>query len=172
MEQESSRNQSWAAIVGAAALGAAAMFLSDPDRGRRRRALIKDKARRLRIQTGDAINVASRDLSNRMQGLRAQGRRFLSRRHEEAADDQVVTARVRERLGRTVTHPHAIKVGALQGWITLNGPVLAHEKERLLDTIRSVPGVTGIDDQLTVHERPEGVASLQGDGAWCRRVFP
>lgn len=163
MDQEaSSRSQSWTAVITAAALGAAAMYLSDPDRGRRRRALVKDKAKSVMIRTGDAIDVASRDLGNRMQGLRAQGKRLLARRNEQAADNNVVVARVRERLGRAVSHPHAIKVNAVQGRVILSGPVLTDEKDGLLEAVRSVPGVTEIDDLLTVHQSAEGVASLQG----------
>ncbi|WP_168204773.1 SRPBCC family protein [Noviherbaspirillum sp. UKPF54] len=160
MYQESSKNQSWTAVLGAVALGAAAMYLSDPDRGRRRRALIRDKARSAVNKTGNAIDVASRDLGNRMQGLRAQGRRMLRRGAE--ADDQVVAARVRQCLGRCVSHPHAVKVNAMQGCVALSGPILAAEKERLLDAVRSVSGVSEIDDRLTVHESAEGVAALQG----------
>lgn len=160
-QEEASRNQSWTAIITAAALGAAAMYLSDPDRGRRRRALVKDQAKSAVIRAGDAIDVASRDLGNRIQGLRAQGARLLARRYERA-DDDVVAARVRERLGRAVSHPHAIKIGAARGRVTLFGPILADEKDRLLETVRAVPGVTDIDDQMTVHQSAEGVASLQG----------
>ncbi|HJV50846.1 MAG TPA: SRPBCC family protein [Noviherbaspirillum sp.] len=161
MYEQSSKNQSWAAAIGAAALGAAAMYLSDPDRGRRRRALIKDQARSAVHKTSNAIDVASRDIGNRMQGLRAQGRRMLRMRGREAGD-QVVAARVRECLGRAVSHPHAVKVNAIQGCVVLSGPILAEEKDRLLDAVRSVEGVSEIDDRLTVHESATGVAALQG----------
>lgn len=162
MDQEASnRSQSWTAVITAAALGAAGMYLSDPDRGRRRRALVKDKAKSVAIKTGDAIDVASRDLGNRIQGLRAQGKRLLTRRNEQANDD-VVAARVREKLGRAVSHPHAIKVQATQGYVTLSGPILADETDGLLEAVRSVPGVTGVEDLLTAHQSAEGVASLQG----------
>lgn len=162
MDQEaSSRSQSWAAVIAAAALGAAGMYLSDPDRGRRRRALVKDKAKSMAVKTGNAVDIASRDLGNRMQGLRAQGKRLLMRRREQA-DDDVVAARVRERLGRAVSHPHAIKVQVSQGHVALSGPILANEKNSFLETMRSVPGVTGVEDLLTAHQSAEGVASLQG----------
>lgn len=167
MYQDTSKNQSWTAVFGAAALGAAAMYLSDPDRGKRRRALIKDKARSAVNKTGNAIDVASRDFGNRMQGLRAQGRRLLRLRRREA-DDVVVAARVRQCLGRSVSHPHAVKVNVMQGCVALSGPILAAEKERLLDAVRSVSGVSEIEDRLAVHESAEGVAALQGG----RRLAP
>lgn len=162
MERESATNQSRLAwMIGGAALGALAMFMSDPDRGRRRRALTTDKIRSAVARTGDAIDVASRDLGNRVQGLRARASRVLSRR-DIAVDDQILTARVRRKIGRAVSNPHAIDVTARHGYIVLSGPVLAHEKQQLLDTVRSVHGIRGLEDRLQVHERANGIPGLQG----------
>lgn len=57
-----------AALVGAVA-GALAMFILDPDSGRRRRALARDKAARLTHEATDAVQSRARDLSNRARGL-------------------------------------------------------------------------------------------------------
>jgi uncharacterized membrane protein len=162
MNRESATNQAaWSKWVAGAALGAIAMYLSDPDKGRRRRALARDKMQSLMARTGDAISVTSRDFSNRMQGLRAQASRALMRGN--VSDDQLIVERVRSKLGRAVSHPHAIRVMANQGRVTLSGPILATEKEQLLKVVRAVPGVADIDDGLEVHERPD-VPSLQGQG--------
>lgn len=162
MKQDSAANRAmrWLGGIG---LGAAAMYLTDPDRGKRRRALARDKIQSLAVRTGNAIDLASRDFGNRMQGLRAQAGRMVLRR-KYAMDDPVVEARVRTRIGRVVTHPHAIKVMMQRGRVSLNGPVLAHELDGLLSAVRSVPGVTGIDDQLQVHESSGDIPSLQGAG--------
>ena len=164
MKQERATNRqrlSW--ILGSAAAGALTMYMMDPDRGNRRRALMTDKFHSLASRTEDAIDVASRDLGNRVQGLRAKAHRLLSR-DTHAADDRVLRERVRQRLGRVVSHPHAIAVSAQQGRVTLSGPVLAHEKQALLEAVRNVPGVREVEDQLQEHERPDGISSLQGDG--------
>jgi uncharacterized membrane protein len=71
--------------------------------------------------------------------------------------------RVRAKIGHAVSHPHAIKVTAHGGRVTLSGPILAHEKEQLLDVVRDVPGVVDVEDNLEVHERPD-IPSLQGGG--------
>jgi uncharacterized membrane protein len=164
MNQDSATMQSRIAwILGGAALGAVAMFLSDPDRGRRRRVLAADKIRSAVSRTGGAIDVASRDLGNRVYGLRAQASRMFTR-DKSAADDRILIARVRQKIGRAVSHPHAIGVVAQQGRIILSGPVLAYEKEQLLDIVNGVPGVSEIEDNLDVHERPNGISSLQGSG--------
>ena len=57
------------AILGAAAAGAAAMYIFDPEEGARRRALMKDKAVGLSNDAKQALGAKSRDLRNRAQGL-------------------------------------------------------------------------------------------------------
>jgi hypothetical protein len=49
--------------------GAALMFLLDPDRGRRRRAWIRNKCVRIGKKTERAMQTASRDVRNRLHGL-------------------------------------------------------------------------------------------------------
>jgi len=163
MDQKSASTQAWGRWLAGAAIGAAAMYLSDPDRGRRRRALIRDKVRSTALRSGDAIGVASRDLANRMQGVRARTGRLFSRSNQDT-DDQHLVERVRSKIGRAVSHPHAVKVHAQDGNIILSGPVFAHEKQQLLEALSTVPGIRSIDDALQVHERPDGVPSLQGEG--------
>jgi uncharacterized membrane protein len=85
-------------------------------------------------------------------------------RDQGDADNRVLTARVRERLGRAVSHPGAIVVMAYNGHVRLAGDVLAHEREALLQTVRVVPGVHEVEDRLDAHETATGVPSLQGRG--------
>lgn len=56
-------------ILGALGVGAALMYLLDPEQGDRRRAAIRDKGNRLNRQTRDAVSRRMRDLSNRAKGL-------------------------------------------------------------------------------------------------------
>ena len=150
----------WTKVLGASLLGAAAMYALDPDKGRRRRAIARDKARSFAAGTRDAVGVTRRDVAHRMQGLRARARHLFVRR--PAPDDLQLIERVRARMGRQVSHSHAIQVGAHRGCVTLSGPILAHEAEPLLETVRGVFGVIGVEDRLVVHEHPESVPSLQG----------
>ena len=57
------------AILGGIGLGAALMYLLDPDRGNRRRALIRDKVVKLNRQTQEAVGGRAKDLSNRAKGM-------------------------------------------------------------------------------------------------------
>ena len=53
------------ALVGGLGLGAALMYLFDPDRGGRRRALIREKAEGAANKAGEYAETMSRDLRNR-----------------------------------------------------------------------------------------------------------
>lgn len=145
-------------------LGAGLMYLLDPERGNRRRALVSDKATSVMNTMPDASTKTLRDLSNRTYGLMAEMRSLMSR--GELSDAQL-EARVRERLGGTVSHPGAIEVSARanDGHVTLSGHVLAHEVDRLMSTVSSVRGVNEVENRLEVHEDADGVPALQGQPA-------
>src|SRR5437763_3328307 len=110
-------------LIGAG-VGAGLMFLFDPNRGRRRRALIRDKFVRAARRTREAAGATGRDLTLRTSGLAVEAR---SRFAPEAADDRVICERVRADLGRVASHPRAIRVASNGGIVTLTGDVLASE---------------------------------------------
>ena len=153
-------------LLAGAGLGALAMFLLDPDRGGRRRALVRDKAVLTTRKTRDGVDAAARDVMNRTRGIAAATRGRLAR---EAVSDDTLVERVRARLGRACSHPRAIDVYAVDGEVTLTGPILAAEVEDVMATVAAVRGVTGIVNALDAHETSEGVSALQGDG---RRAGP
>jgi uncharacterized membrane protein/osmotically-inducible protein OsmY len=146
-------------FLGGIGLGAGLMYMFDPDKGRRRRATARDAAHHMANAFDDAVGKTSRDLSNRAQGLVAELNSIF--RCEEA-DDDVIAARVRSKLGRAVSHPHAIQVAVNQGRVTLSGQVLASEGDQFLKRVWSVRGVTDVENRLESHERSGGVSSLQG----------
>lgn len=57
------------AVLGGLGAGAAAMYFLDPDRGTRRRALVRDKAVGLSNDAKRAITGKAKDLRNRATGL-------------------------------------------------------------------------------------------------------
>src|SRR5438445_210116 len=147
------------ALVGGLGLGAALMYVFDPDRGQRRRALIRDKVDAAAHKMSNAAEKASRDISNRAYGMVAETKSIF--RHEEVSDD-VLVDRVRSRLGRIPVHIGAFDITAKDGVITLRGQILADELPKVLRASRFVHGVKGIDNQLEVHERAGNVPALQG----------
>ena len=135
------------------------MFLLDPARGKRRRALVRDKFALATRKTGDCIEVTSRDVANRTRGLMAA---IQSRLSSEQPDDAVLVDRVRSKLGRIVSHPSAIEVTAQNGNVTLSGPILATEAPHVLSCVNWVPGVKEIQNNLEVHEQADNHPALQG----------
>jgi hypothetical protein len=144
-----------------AGLGLAVAYIFDPDRGRRRRALLADQMRRANRKSRDAVDATTRDLANRTTGIIAATRGRLT---NQDADDTTLVERVRAKLGRVCSHPRAIDVEAAGGDVTLRGPVLAHELNNLLATIAAVRGVRSVTSELESHESADGVPSLQGSG--------
>lgn len=140
-------------------LGTGLMFMLDPARGRRRRALLRDKCAWSARKTGEAFEVTKRDLQNRAHGITSSIKSTFS---SAPADDNVLTDRVRSKLGRVVSHPGAISVMANNGIVTLAGPILADEVPYLLGCVNRVSGVKEVVNNLEVHESAENHPSLQG----------
>jgi len=148
-------------ILIGAALGGAAMFFLDPEKGRRRRALVRDQALKASSNVRTFVDSGKRDLIHR--GAVATGRlRAMITRHP--ASDPVLVDRVRSKMGHYVAHPSAIEVTAAGGEVTLSGSIPAHEHDGLVDGVSRVAGVTAVFDGLTVYERAEGISKLSGSG--------
>ena len=140
-------------------LGTGLMFLLDPARGRRRRALLRDKAVWAVRKTGDCVEVTARDVRNRTQGIVTD---LKSRFSSEPVDDAVLVDRVRAKLGRVVSHPGAIHVTAQNGNVTLSGPVLTAEVPELLGCVNRIQGVDEVTNNLELHVEPGNHPALQG----------
>jgi osmotically-inducible protein OsmY len=145
--------------IGGLLAGAGIMYLLDPDRGGRRRALVRDRAARARHKLGHSLDAKARDLGNRAKGTVAGLR---SRFRRESVDDATVHERVRSAIGHAVSHPSAIEASVSDGRVTLQGPVLERELDDLRRTVGQVRGVTEIVNELVVHSEPGGVPALQG----------
>jgi hypothetical protein len=134
------------------------MYFVDPDRGRRRRALVKDKLS-YSVNAGvDAMGTAKRDLTHRADGFVARVRRAFRR---EEVDDDLIIERVRAQLGRAVSHPHAIRVEVDEGCVTLRGPILQGEVKPLLRAVAHVHGVCGVVNALDEREAADHMPALQ-----------
>jgi uncharacterized membrane protein len=146
-------------VLLAAGVGAAAMYLFDPARGRRRRRILGDKVRHAAHVAADTAATTSRDLANHARGLAAATQRPFT---PAQADDAVIHDRVRAELGRIVSHPGAIEVAVDQGRVALNGPVLTDEADALVECVSKVRGVADVADNLVRHDSAGSVPGLQG----------
>jgi len=146
--------------AGAIGAGMLFMYLFDPSRGRRRRAIAADKLRSARTHVEELARAASRDAANRGQGFVASMR---SRLFEGEVPARTLEERVRSRIGRAISTPGAIEVSvADDGAVTLSGALLKGELNALLSAVWSVHGVRSVDDQLQLHEHAGNVSALQG----------
>lgn len=168
-----SRNNKWPALT-YESLGSISFFLAgtffgsalayyfDPLSGRQRKALVRDKAVRLKHDSAWYGNKVWKNLRNRSQGLKA--RTLKKTEGEQFVNDEKLVQRVRSKFGRDVIHSKSIDVTAENGVITLSGPILAHEVDHLIKRVKKVEGVKDIINNLDVHETADGISGLQGEG--------
>lgn len=147
-------------LISAAGMGAGLMYLCDPDRGKRRRALLRNKAIHGSRIANDAAGKTQRDIRNHLRGALAEVKAVFA--GEGPVFDDVLAARVRSKLGRVVSHPGAVEVKAVDGVIVLSGLILADEVHPLLDTIIGIHGVKNIENRLEAHEQAGDISALQG----------
>ena len=144
-------------------LGAGFIYLFDPVSGGRRRRTIADRGVSAAKHLDDAVCRTGRDTAHRLHGaVHEAGRRVRS---EGPVDDRILQERVRARLGRYTSHPGAIEVSADEGVVTLRGPILLSEMDRVLRAADRVPGVDAVVSDLEPHATPDGVPALQGGSA-------
>jgi uncharacterized membrane protein len=133
------------------------MYFADPQRGKRRRVILKDKVIAGWHDVLREFDKAGKDLRNRSEGITSA---FRSRGE---ADIPVIIERVRASVGRAVSHPHAIQVTAERGGrVVLEGPILKHEVDCLLKKVRAVQGVKAVTNRLEIHRDAGTLALLQG----------
>jgi osmotically-inducible protein OsmY len=135
------------------------MYFLDPRTGKRRRALLRDQAVKLKHTAEDQADDLSHYSVDKARGAVHETSRRL--RTEDVADDTLV-ARVRSAMGRYTSHPSAIEVMANNGRITLRGNILATEVQPIVSAVKTVPGVKRVENQLQVHEKAANIPDLQG----------
>jgi uncharacterized membrane protein len=147
-----------AGLLSAAGIGAGCMYLFDPDRGKRRRAELRNNAKHINHIAIEAAGKTQRDLRNRLLGVRAEIGSLVC---SEAVADDVLKARIRSKLGRLVSHPHAIEVKVVDGRAILTGPILAAEVVPLFEVISGIAGLKSIENLCELHESAD-IPALQG----------
>ena len=146
-------------LISGTLLGGGLMYLADPDRGRRRRAMVRDQMVNGARLAGDAVDKGIRDMRNRARGLVFEARDAIWRRE---VSDEVLVERVRTKLGRMLSHPSAVEVTVEDGRVVLSGPVLESEADDLVAAVYGVRGVCDVESRLETHKTEENVPGLQG----------
>jgi hypothetical protein len=138
--------------------GALAMYLFDPDRGRRRRSLLRDQAVHWIAVTVEELATEWRDVRNRVEGGVARVQRIGQ---PPPTSDEAIAGRIRARFA-SLEQPGAVRVDVREGRVHLSGPVLARDAERARRIVRHVRGASQLVDELEVHGEPD-IPALQGD---------
>src|SRR5437763_16831032 len=110
-----------AARVGGVGLGAALMYFFDPGRGKRRRALVRDKFEAAGNKASCYAGKMGRDIRNRAYGMVSETKSLF--KHDDVTDD-VLVDRVGAALRRYPVHIGSIDVRASGGLVTLTWPIL------------------------------------------------
>ena len=148
-----------ASLARGAAIGAGLMYVLDPVAGRRRRALIRDKAVSALYDGEEFLEGAVEDLRNRARGMAAE---FTSNLRNEPVEDFALHDRIRALMGRIVSHPRAVQVNVNGGVVTLSGPIFSDEAPKLIYAVSALRGVKGLENRLESHTAPTDHPSLQG----------
>ena len=157
------KNNKWSLVGSAgigAGLGAGLMYLLDPQGGRGRRAVARDKSVSAIKNGGKAAAKTSRHLGNKTKGLVSQAGSKL-RRSDLMEDGEALLKQVRRKIRRTASHPMAVEVVVQEGNVVLHGLILASEVEGLLAAIRTIEGIAAIENQLEIHESAEDLAAYR-----------
>ncbi|HZH99023.1 MAG TPA: BON domain-containing protein [Fimbriimonadaceae bacterium] len=152
-------NRSWLFV--SFGLGALAMFLMDPEQGRRRRAMVRDKATSVGNRAKDVAESNVQHLRNKAEGVAAKAKARL--RHD-APNDQKICDRVRSAMGRVLEHPEHVQVEVHEGCVVLRGQVPPAEVKELLKCAERVQGVSRVENQLEVSDESEMMGSGQSNG--------
>src|SRR5690348_5941610 len=155
--------------VGAATVGGLMAYFLDPDTGRRRRALVKDRTTNLVKEADRAIGKASRDLSNRARGTVAEARSLLPLR---GVSDEVLVEQVRARIGRVVSFPHFVEVSSRGAVSRLRGAALESEIENLLSRVKSIRHVSSVRNELRTYKRSQDLPGIQQAATKRRGAAP
>ncbi|HEY7338120.1 MAG TPA: SRPBCC family protein [Bryobacteraceae bacterium] len=155
-------------VAAGLAAGSMLMYFADPDRGKRRRALASDKAGRAWRGFSALLDKARRDVAHRAAGAFFGAKAAFQ---DHAADGDIVVQRVRSKIGRLVSHPHAIDVSAQGDAIVLTGAVLVDEIDRLLRRARAVPGVKNVVNRLKIYENGAQISSQGGPARASRHEW-
>lgn len=141
------------------ALGAAAAYLLDPDRGRTRRARLRDQLAARARDARDEAARTGRHASNVAQGVlhetAGSAATALAGAPAEDVDDATLAARVRSEALGDPDVPEGVAMNVEGGTVVLRGELDSRDEiDALVARVRAVKGVRAVEDMLRVSGRP------------------
>ncbi len=160
--------QARGALMTGLGIGAGLMYFLDPERGGRRRAIVRDRMMHTANRSSDALRAVRRDMISRTSGTVARVRAVFDR---QPVDDRILLERARAQLGHRVSHPRAIEATAIDGVVTVRGPILEAEVTPLLKALERMRGVRRVLNLLEKHEDAANVPARRGSTPRAARLF-
>jgi osmotically-inducible protein OsmY len=157
MKRDEGMGSRTGALLLAAGIGAAVMYLLDPERGARRRAIARDRTRSALRSGAEELGRRAEDARNRVSGALSTTR---GRLRQDSPDDDRLVARVRAELGHHTDEAGHIEVLASNGTVTLRGRIPEEERGELLRAARKVRGVQALNDELETEPSGDGSIGL------------
>jgi hypothetical protein len=141
-----------ASLLGGLAIGASLMYLLDPHRGISRREHLRTHLFSRLRKVGEEIDGRIRDVRKRVLAMPLHRVAQLSLVPHQPVPDWVIAERTRLETWCTLAHPDSVNISVRNGRVTLWGPVLADEPERLHARLLKIPGLRHLELQLTTRE--------------------
>jgi osmotically-inducible protein OsmY len=134
-------------------MGAAVAYFFDPDRGRGRRAKIRDRSFAMVRRGGTRVGRAARFTGAYAYGVGQKIRHLRS--NYEPPNDAALVDKVKTELFREHPEFKHISINVAEGVVWLRGEVQHPEDmQRLEKTARRIQGVTGIENLLHLVNTP------------------
>ena len=131
------------------AAGAAAMYYLDPDAGRRRRAMTRDKSLAAGRDLQENARQAGRRMSGRARGAVSEMESAMESAMDDApVSDQKLEARIRSQLGHMVDRPGDIAVEVTDGHVVLSGTASDEEVASLTRELAGMDGVADVENRM------------------------
>jgi len=141
-------------FAGGVCLGAGLMYILDPNRGRTRRAFLREKGIRGIHVLQRETNKQLRNAGNHILG-RAQEIRSSIRDRSRAIPDDILLDRLRAQLGRDVRHLRMLDFTVEDGCVIVQGPVLRGEAEKVQRRLSKTRGIRNCDLRVEEVSQPE-----------------
>ena len=149
-------------LITIAGTGAAAYFL-DPDQGKRRRHLAKDRIGAFFRDRAQKTERAARGAAGYAEGFKERARATV-RKEQPPADDVTLKNKIQTELFRAPDAPKgSVNIDVADGVVTLRGEVERPEQVRDLEAkARSIAGTRDVTNLLhTPGETPQNVAAVR-----------
>ncbi|MDQ2701221.1 MAG: BON domain-containing protein [Pseudomonadota bacterium] len=143
-------------MAGLVAAGAAVMYFMDPQTGRRRRALARDRSTGAARELEHSARTAGRDASNRVHGAMAEARSHMD---NAPVDDDTLHDRIRAKLGHLMDRPSAVEVKVDGGHVVLSGDASDEEAAEVARYVAGMKGVSDVESRLSAAESGSGSAT-------------